>query len=126
MILRDKGIRFSMWVLLRTERLMLMNSMICCVIPFLDDAIKLAVTITQRNYKFVVPMYRPLKDAIQLLMPIYLEETFHQRPDFALVLTPDVENELYTPETILPLDAAYQNARLIAKPDETWLNPDKI
>lgn len=33
---------------------------------------------------------------------------------------------MYEPETILPLDAAYQNARLIAKPEESWLNPDEI
>jgi len=89
----------------------------------LDNAIDYAVTITQRNYKFIVPMYRPQKDSIQLLMPIYLEGTFQNRPDFALVLTPNPTNEIYIPETILPLDAAYQNARLIAKPDETWLNP---
>lgn len=92
----------------------------------LDNAIGYAVSIAQRNYKFVVPMYRPQTDTIQLLMPIYLDGTFQQCPDFALVLTPDVENEIYMPETILPLDAAYQNARLIAKPDETWLNPNNI
>lgn len=92
----------------------------------LDNAIEYAITITQRNYKFVVPMYRPQTNSIQLLMPIYLEGTFQQCPDFALVLTPDSEQGLYTPETILPLDAAYQDARLIAKPDETWLNPSNI
>lgn len=36
------------------------------------------------------------------------------------------EKQVSTTETILPLDAVYQNARLIAKPDETWLNPDTI
>ncbi len=39
---------------------------------------------------------------------------------------PDSENEIYIPETILPLDAVYQNARLIAKPDESGLNPETI
>ncbi|MBQ3605725.1 MAG: DUF3825 domain-containing protein [Muribaculaceae bacterium] len=92
----------------------------------LDDAIKFAVAIAQRNYKFVVPMYRPQTGQIQLLMPIYLNGTYSSKPDFALILTPDKENEYYIPETILPLDAVYQNARLIAKPDDTWLNPDTI
>lgn len=98
----------------------------------LDEAIDCAVAIAQRNYKFVVPMYRPQRDSIdsdnfiQLLMPIYLKGTFSEHPDFALVLSRDSDNGLYTPETILPLDAAYQNARLIAKPDETWLNPNNI
>lgn len=92
----------------------------------LDDAITFAVAIAQRNYKFIVPMYRPQTGRIQLLMPIYLKGTYSSKPDFALILTPDKENEYYTPETILPLDAVYQNARLIAKPDDTWLNPDTI
>lgn len=92
----------------------------------LDDAITFAVAIAQRNYKFIVPMYRPQTGKIQLLMPIYLKGTYSCKPDFALILTPDKENEYYTPETILPLDAVYQNARLIAKPDDTWLNPDTI
>ena len=80
----------------------------------------------QRNYKFIVPMYRPQEDKIQLLMPIYLKGTYSKRPDFALVLTPDSKHKVYSPETILPLDAAYQNARLIAKPDEAWLNPEEM
>lgn len=69
-------------------------------------------------------MYRPQEAKIQLLMPIYLSGSFTSSPDFALVL--DLEDGIYTPETILPLDAAYQNARLITKPDELWLNPDDI
>ncbi len=92
----------------------------------LDDAITFAVAIARRNYKFIVPMYRPQTGKIQLLMPIYLKGTYSSKPDFALILSPDKENEYYTPETILPLDAVYQNARLIAKPDDTWLNPDTI
>ena len=92
----------------------------------LDDAISFAVAIAQRNYKFIVPMYRPQTGHIQLLMPIYLKGTYSTQPDFALILSPDPENEYYIPETILPLDAVYQNARLIAKPDDTWLNPEHI
>lgn len=92
----------------------------------LDNAINYAVAIAQRNYKFIVPHYRPQDDKIQLLMPIYLSGSFTEKPDFALVLDPDSKHQIYTPQTILPLDAAYQNARLIAKPDEYWLNPATI
>ncbi|MEL1244834.1 DUF3825 domain-containing protein [Flavobacterium sp. DGU11] len=90
----------------------------------LDNSINYAIAIAKRNYKLVVPMYRPQEKKIQLLMPIYLSGSFTKSPDFALVL--DLEHGIYTPETILPLDAAYQNARLITKPDELWLNPDDI
>lgn len=90
----------------------------------LDNSIDDAIAIAKRNYKLVIPMYRPQEAKIQLLMPIYLSGSFTSSPDFALVL--DLEEGIYTPETILPLDAAYQNARLITKPDELWLNPDDI
>jgi hypothetical protein len=90
----------------------------------LDNSINYAISMAKRNYKLVVPQYRPQTDKLQLLMPIYLGGSFSRQPDFALVL--DLEDGIYTPETILPLDAAYQNARLIAKPDDFWLNPDDI
>lgn len=90
----------------------------------LDNSINYAKAMAKRNYKLIVPQYRPQTDKLQLLMPIYLSGSFTKQPDFALVL--DLEDEIYTPETILPLDAAYQNARLIAKPDDFWLNPDDI
>lgn len=92
----------------------------------LDNAINFAKKIAQRNYKFIVPMYYPTAKRIQLLMPIYLETSYTSHPDFALVLTPHAEEKLYTPETILGLDEVYQDARLIAKPEESWLNPEII
>ena len=90
----------------------------------LDTAIKCSYELAKRNYKLVVPQYRPQENKIQYLMPIYLGATFNKLPDFALVL--ENENGYYKPETILDLDDAYQNARLIAKPDNFWLNPDQI
>ena len=92
----------------------------------LDNAINFAKKIAQRNYKFIVPMYYPSAKRIQLLMPIYLETSYTAHPDFALVLTPHIKERLYTPETILGLDEVYQDARLIAKPEESWLNPEMI
>lgn len=88
----------------------------------LDGAIKSSLAMAERNYKFIIPQYRPSEDKIQFLLPIYLEGSFNEEhPDFALVL--NLEDDIYIPETILPLDAAYQNARLIAKPDDLWLDP---
>lgn len=92
----------------------------------LNSAINFAKRIAQRNYKFIVPMYYPTQRRIQLLMPIYLATSYTSHPDFALVLTPHAQEKLYTPETILGLDEVYQDARLIAKPEESWLNPEII
>lgn len=90
----------------------------------LNKGIEMAISMAKRNFKYIAPMYRPQKDCIQMLMPIYLSGSYCDAPDFALVLTPD--NGIYIPETILPIDGAYQNARLIAMPDEAWLRPDTI
>lgn len=86
-------------------------------------AIDYAVAIAQRNYKYILPIYYPKYDTISFLMPIFLEGTYNPYPDFGLVLQTDVENQMYLARTILDLEAGYQNARLIAKPDESWLNP---
>lgn len=92
-----------------------------------QSAIVFAKKIAQRNYKFIVPMYYPTAKRIQLLMPIYLEDrSLRKQPDFALVLTPLSDEKMYIPETILGLKEVYQDARLIAKPDESWLNPEKL
>ena len=92
------------------------------IAKLLIDAIALARRIAQRNYKFIVPMYYPTDKKIQLLMPIYLGNAYSSNPDIALVLNPDPKNKVYVLETILSLDDAYQDARLIAKPEESWLH----
>lgn len=89
----------------------------------LYDAIDYAMAIAQRNYKYIVPVYYPRYDSISFLMPIFLDGAYSASPDFALVLQTDRKNKLYIARTILDLETGYQDARLIAKPDESWLNP---
>lgn len=89
----------------------------------LYNAIDYALAIAQRNYKYIVPIYYPRFDSISFLMPIFLDRAYAASPDFALVLQTDKENKMYIARTILDLEAGYQDARLIAKPDESWLNP---
>lgn len=89
----------------------------------LYEAINFAVTIAQRNYKYIVPIYYPRYDNVSFLMPIFLDREYSATPDFALVLQTDTEKKLYIARTILDLESGYQDARLIAKPDESWLNP---
>lgn len=99
------------------------------LIAAIDNARKIA----KRNYKYVVPQYRSERRGepgkIQFLMPIYLDRQYGERPDFALVLNIEVMPDgtrFYTPETILELPWAYNNARVICKPEDTWLNPATI
>lgn len=69
------------------------------------------------NYKIAVPQY--FNGKIQLLLPLCLvDETI---PDLALVVTK--VNNVYQGHTCLTMEMAYNNARLIAKPESNWLVP---
>lgn len=96
----------------------------------LIKAIRRSERIARRNYKYVVPQYRvtTTENKIQFLMPIYMSSNYDELPDFALVLSESMIDgqKFYKPETVLELSWAYNNARVICKPDNMWLNPEKI
>lgn len=93
----------------------------------LRTAVDFSMKMAQRNYRFIVPMYYPAKDRIQLLMPLYFNGVYNDnKPDCALVLSPDPQTQFYIPETILDLLQAYTDARLIVRPESVWLDPNKI
>lgn len=85
----------------------------------IEGAIKLAQKKIEANYRLAVPQY--YKGKIQLLIPLCLID--RNRADLALVVTKSEEPKCYLGHTCLPLDWAYNNARLIARPDSDWLQP---
>lgn len=73
------------------------------------------------NYKIAVPQY--YNGSIQLLLPLCLDGS--DTPTVALVVT-KVNDHFYQGHTCLTLDMAYNNARLIAKPESNWLKPNSV
>jgi cold shock CspA family protein len=69
------------------------------------------------NYKTAIPQYN--HGRIQLLLPLCLEDP--RRADLALVV--GREGAVYKGYTVLTLDMAYNNARLLTRPDDEWLIP---
>ncbi len=84
-----------------------------------DGAIKRAKHMIDANYKTAVPQY--YRGRIQLLIPICLIS--ESVPDLALVVSKNDAGTQYMGHTCLTLDMAYNNARLIARPDSAWLKP---
>ena len=87
-------------------------------------AVKRAKDMIDANYKTAVPQYYKKgqdKGRIQLLIPIYLIN--EKTPDLALVVSKNEAGTQYLGHTCLTLDMAYNNARLIARPDSAWLKP---
>eukprot|EP00029_Vermamoeba_vermiformis_P005595 TRINITY_DN1991_c0_g1_i1.p1 TRINITY_DN1991_c0_g1~~TRINITY_DN1991_c0_g1_i1.p1 ORF type:complete len:276 (-),score=8.76 TRINITY_DN1991_c0_g1_i1:93-920(-) len=77
------------------------------------------------NYRTVVPQYYEKK--LQLLLPLSLT-TGLDKPQLVLTLTKKTTSDgyIYEAATILSLESAYNNARLIARPEKDWLMaPDK-
>jgi len=71
----------------------------------------------RRNYKTAIPQF--YRGSLQLLLPLCLER--QDRADLALVVVRD--HQVYRATTVLTLDWAIRNARLIARPDREWLDP---
>lgn len=75
----------------------------------------------RRNFRAAVPFYYPGVRKIQMLLPVTFYPGTDQQEIRALVVAR--KGAGYSVETIMPLDWAYKNARLIAKPDrDDWLD----
>lgn len=85
----------------------------------LNSAVDSIMSKLERNYKIAVPSWH--KSKLTLMVPLYL--TSDTAPDVVLALDKDKEGKVYRGKTILTLDMAYVNARLIIRPDSQWLLP---
>ena len=74
----------------------------------------------KRNYKIAIPHWYEGK--IQLLLPLVLTNE-ENLAELAFVIDKDKQRNIYRGKTILTMDMAYIDARLITKPDDDWLTP---
>lgn len=84
----------------------------------ISDSIEMAKKRIKRNYKTAIPHY--YNGDIQFLIPM-CEKKNRGKALAAMVI--NKTEQIYEVATILTLDQAYNNARLLAKPDREWLNP---
>ncbi|MDY6387112.1 MAG: DUF3825 domain-containing protein [Fibrobacter sp.] len=89
----------------------------------LEQAVEIAKKRAEWNYKTAIPMYFPTLKKMSFLLPLSL--LVEGQVDVALVVE-KLENGNYQGQTILPLDWAYSNSRLITKPESDWLNTNNI
>ncbi|HLA63066.1 MAG TPA: DUF3825 domain-containing protein [Rhodothermales bacterium] len=87
------------------------------------DGIELALKRVKWNYKTAIPTYYPRVKSLQLLLPLCL--LTDEQVDVALAVERTASGS-YLGHTILPLDWAYKNARLVCRPDSEWLAPGEI
>lgn len=87
------------------------------------DALDLALKRIEWNFKTAIPIYFPTQNKMSLLLPLSLLDD--EKVDIALVVE-KTESGNYLGHTILPLEWAYSNARLVCRPDSDWLVVDDI
>lgn len=80
-----------------------------------NGAIEISKKRINLNYKTAVPQF--FEGKIQLLIPICLQDI--SKTDLVLVVSRI--NDVYIGHTCLTLDMAYNNARLLTKPEAEWL-----
>ena len=83
-----------------------------------NDAVNVALKKVEWNYKTAIPMYYSRKDKMCLMLPLSLRS--EDKVDVALVVNKIKAG--YRGETILPLNWAYDDARLVCRPDGEWLS----
>ena len=74
------------------------------------------------NFRYIVPTFYPTMEKLCFLMPLRL--CSRQTPDTALVISVDGERKYG--RTIMTMDMAYRDSRLLCKPEAEWLNPKDI
>lgn len=88
-----------------------------------EDAIRMTVKRVEWNHRTAVPMYYPTKNRGALLLPLMLVTP--DQVDVALVVTKEPSGA-YQGQTILTLGMAYENSRLVARPNSDWLVDNSI
>jgi len=86
----------------------------------INGAIQELKGLIRRNYKIAIPHW--YEGNIQLLLPMVLTND-DGIADLALVVERDDVRKIYRGKTMLTMDMAYVDARLITKPADEWLNP---
>lgn len=82
------------------------------------------------NFRVAVPCFNPEKNQYSFLLPVSFNVD-PRKADVAAMVSiektgENQENKQYRVETILPLDWAYLDARLVCSPESSWLNPNSL
>ena len=85
----------------------------------IKSAIVKAVKVSERDYKYIMPMYNLRANKIQYLIPLHMDRSLEEPPELVAVVGEN--NGIYSIFTTLTIEDAYDNARLICRPDSNWL-----
>ena len=92
----------------------------------LYNVISAAVKKLSWNWRAVVPCYNPEREESCFLLPVSFCDS--SKPDRAMIASAhEVDGEMvYAIHTVISLEWAYLDARLVCRPESEWLAADSI
>lgn len=83
------------------------------------NSVETALKMNERDYTYIVPMYNIKFDCIQYMIPLRLERSIQEVPELVIIISK--ENGFYSIMTILDIDDAYDDARVLGMLKNSWL-----
>lgn len=88
------------------------------LISWFEQALDNAMDRLHMDYKLAVPSWHAKDKCVALMLPLGVKQ---REPNVALAVAWDAEQGYYNGLNLLTLEMAYNNARLIARPEARWL-----
>lgn len=89
----------------------------------IKNAISRAIKISQTDYRYILPKYDFYRHQIQYLIPFHLETSLDECPELVIVV--GKYKGMWEIFTVLYTVDAYDDARLVCNPNNTWIKPKK-
>ncbi len=89
----------------------------------MEDAIETTLKRVRWNFRTAVPCYFPKGNCMSLMLPLALADD--NRTDAALIVLKNPSGS-YQGQTILELEKAYLDARLLCRPNNDWMSLENI
>ncbi len=89
----------------------------------IEDAIALAKKQVRWNFKTAIPSFFPTRNVMNLMLPLSLQDETSVDAALIVELT---RSGSYQGQTVLSLQQAYIDSRLLCRPNSEWLNSENI
>ena len=86
----------------------------------LKTSIEQAIRISEIDHRYIVPLYNIVHDEVEFMIPFHLDTHYGQRPELAIIIAN--KRGLWKIFTVLHVEDAYDNARLLCNHGNTWLS----
>lgn len=116
--MRDVGKEAYMDCLEEAANRLAQDAGLATLVEWFEQALDRALDKLHMDYKLAVPAWHAKGKCVALMLPLHVRQ---RDCNVALAVAWDVEQRCYVGLNLLTMEMAYNNARLIARPEASWL-----